>query len=211
MSTDRDTTRIVRSWLEEGVTALPDRVLDAVLDQVPATPQRRSWWPARRIADMNPIAKFAIAAAAVVVIAIVGLELVPRGSFHRTAGAHRRALALPHRGSKPNQPRNRNAARSGYLLLAGLCRGDLIHRARGLATMLAGPLEQGVCRVRGMAGPGPDRDECGCRPVGSRPARSPSPGNRSTTSLRPSRAWQASRQQRRPPSRSTAFPERSSR
>ena len=46
MSTDRDTTRIVRSWLEEGATALPDRVLDAVLDQVPTTPQRRSRWPA---------------------------------------------------------------------------------------------------------------------------------------------------------------------
>ena len=29
MSSDRDTTRIVRSWLDEGVTALPDRVLDA--------------------------------------------------------------------------------------------------------------------------------------------------------------------------------------
>ena len=42
MSTDRDTTRIVRSWLEEGATALPDRVLDAVLDQVPATSQRRA-------------------------------------------------------------------------------------------------------------------------------------------------------------------------
>jgi hypothetical protein len=41
MSTDRDVTSIVRSWLDEGVTALPDRVLDAVLDQVPATPQRR--------------------------------------------------------------------------------------------------------------------------------------------------------------------------
>ena len=53
MHTDRDTTRLVRSWLEEGATALPDRVLDAVLDQVPATPQRRSWWPARRSADMN--------------------------------------------------------------------------------------------------------------------------------------------------------------
>ncbi len=46
MSTDRETTCIVRSWLEEGATALPDRVLDAVLDQVPATRQRRARWPA---------------------------------------------------------------------------------------------------------------------------------------------------------------------
>jgi hypothetical protein len=53
MSTDRDTTRIVRSWLEEGVTALPDRVLDAVLDQLPATPQRRAAWPVRRLLDMH--------------------------------------------------------------------------------------------------------------------------------------------------------------
>jgi hypothetical protein len=77
MSTDRDTTRIVRSWLEEGATALPDRVLDAVLDRVPATPQRRSWWPSRRIAHMNPV-RIAIAAAAVVVVAIVGYNLLPR-------------------------------------------------------------------------------------------------------------------------------------
>ncbi len=78
MSTDREATRIVRSWLEEGVTALPDRVLDAVLDQVPATPQRRSWWPAWRFSDMNTYAKFAIAAAAVVVVAVVGINLLPR-------------------------------------------------------------------------------------------------------------------------------------
>ena len=42
MSTDRDTTRIVRSWLEEGRTTLPDWVRDDVLDRLPATPQRRS-------------------------------------------------------------------------------------------------------------------------------------------------------------------------
>jgi hypothetical protein len=77
MHTDRDTTRIVRSWLDEGVTALPDRVLDAVLDRVPATRQRRSWWPARRFADMNSLAKFSIAAAAVVVVAVVGINLLP--------------------------------------------------------------------------------------------------------------------------------------
>ena len=77
MSTDRDTTRIVRSWLEEGVTALPDRVLDAVLDQVPATSQRRPWWSARRIKEMNNVWKLAIAAAAVVVVTIVGINLLP--------------------------------------------------------------------------------------------------------------------------------------
>jgi hypothetical protein len=77
MNTDRETTRIVRSWLDEGVTALPDRVLDAVLDQIPATRQRRSWWPAWRFADMNSLAKFAIAAAAVVVVAVVGINLLP--------------------------------------------------------------------------------------------------------------------------------------
>ena len=67
MSTDRETTRIVRSWLEEGVTRLPDRVLDAVLDQVPATPQRRSWWPAWRSNQMNTYAKLIATAAAVLV------------------------------------------------------------------------------------------------------------------------------------------------
>ncbi len=77
MSTDRDVTGIVRSWLEEGATALPDRVLDSVLDQLPATSQRRPWWPARRFREMNNVWKLAIAAAAVVVVAIVGINLLP--------------------------------------------------------------------------------------------------------------------------------------
>jgi sugar lactone lactonase YvrE len=81
MSTDRDTTRIVRSWLEEGATALPDRVLDAVLDQVPATHQRRSSWLARRSPLMsNNLVRTGIAAAAVVVAVIVGVNLAPRSS-----------------------------------------------------------------------------------------------------------------------------------
>jgi hypothetical protein len=79
MRTDRDTTRIVRSWLEYGRTALPDHVLDAVLDQLPATRQRRSPWPARRFAEMNNFAKLASAIAAVVVVAVVGYNLLPGG------------------------------------------------------------------------------------------------------------------------------------
>lgn len=77
MSTDRDVTGIVRSWLEEGATALPDRVLDTVLDRLPATSQRRPWWPAWRFREMNNVWKLAIAAAAVVVVAIVGINLLP--------------------------------------------------------------------------------------------------------------------------------------
>ena len=54
MSTDRDTTRIVRSWLQTDEYESADRVLDAVLDQLDTTPQRRAtWWPARRLPQMN--------------------------------------------------------------------------------------------------------------------------------------------------------------
>jgi len=78
MSADRDVTSIVRSWLEDGATTLPDRVLDRVLDELPATPQRRAWWPARRLREMNSFARLAVAAAAVVVVAIVGISFFPR-------------------------------------------------------------------------------------------------------------------------------------
>ena len=76
MSAERDVTRIVRSWLDEGVTQLPDRVLDAVLDQVPATPQRRAGWLARRFPFMNNTMKIALGAAAVVVLAFIGFGVL---------------------------------------------------------------------------------------------------------------------------------------
>lgn len=83
MSTDRDVERIVRSWMGEGVTALPDRVLDLVLDQLPATPQRRAGWLARRFPVMNSnIARFGVAAAVVVLAVIVGINLLPGGGNH---------------------------------------------------------------------------------------------------------------------------------
>jgi hypothetical protein len=80
MSTDRDTTRIVRSWLEEGATELPDRVLDGVLDQLATTPQRRASWLARRFPEMNNTAKLVLAAAAVLVVAFVGVRFLSPGT-----------------------------------------------------------------------------------------------------------------------------------
>ena len=80
MSTDRDTTRIVRSWLEEGRTTLPDWVRDDVFDRLPATPQRRSRGTARRFLTMPTAAKTAIAAAAVILVAVGAFALLPRDS-----------------------------------------------------------------------------------------------------------------------------------
>ena len=84
MSAEREVNRIVRSWLEEGPTVLPERVLDAVLDQVPAIPQRRHSWPAWRLPLMNSEGRIGAAVAAVVVVVLLVVYLLPR--FTNVAG-----------------------------------------------------------------------------------------------------------------------------
>jgi hypothetical protein len=75
MSTDRDVTRIVRSWLRTDEHESADRVLDAVLEALDTTPQRRAtWWSAWRHSDMNTFAKIGVAAAVVTVAALLGFN-----------------------------------------------------------------------------------------------------------------------------------------
>jgi hypothetical protein len=76
MTASRDTERLIRAFLDEGVTELPERVYDAVRSDIDRTHQRvviGSW----RTPDMNTFAKFAIAAAAALVVALVGYNLLP--------------------------------------------------------------------------------------------------------------------------------------
>jgi hypothetical protein len=75
MITERETLQRIGVWMEEGRTSLPDHVLDAVLLDLPKKPQRRPWRPARGFPHKSAYAKVAIAAAAVVVIAIVGFNV----------------------------------------------------------------------------------------------------------------------------------------
>ena len=78
MNTDRDTTRIFRSWLRTDEHESADRVVDAVLDHLDTTPQRRAtWWPVRRLPQMNTTAKLALGAVAVVAIALLGISSSP--------------------------------------------------------------------------------------------------------------------------------------
>jgi hypothetical protein len=72
-----DFDRTARTWLEDGPSQLSDRVLQAALDEIHVTRQRRSWGPARRFRAMNNAMKLAIAAAAVAVVAVAGFSLIP--------------------------------------------------------------------------------------------------------------------------------------
>ena len=78
MTTERDPrTRTVLSWLREDLHENAERVLLSALDEVDTTPQRRPTWSARRSLDMNSPIRYAIAAAAVLVVALVGYQLLP--------------------------------------------------------------------------------------------------------------------------------------
>lgn len=82
MSTERDLPgidRVVRSWLREERHEDADRVLGAVLDELAATPQRRSTpWTAWRDHFMdNNVVRVGLVAAAVVIIAVIAFNLLP--------------------------------------------------------------------------------------------------------------------------------------
>ncbi len=78
MSANRDVNRIVRSWLRTDEHESADAVLQLVLSRLDTTPQRRSWWPTWRSNRMNTYAKLLAAAAAVLVVAVVGYQFLPR-------------------------------------------------------------------------------------------------------------------------------------
>jgi hypothetical protein len=65
------------AWFEDGPTSMPDRVIDVVADRIGRQRQRRPWRHLGR-PFMNTYAKLGLAAAAIVVVAVVGYNLLPR-------------------------------------------------------------------------------------------------------------------------------------
>ena len=72
--------RILEAYLAPEADRLADRVIDAALADIARTSQRRPWWPAWRSNRMNTYTKLIAAAAAVLVVAVVGYQLVPRSN-----------------------------------------------------------------------------------------------------------------------------------
>jgi hypothetical protein len=80
MSSEHDLERTVRAWLSDGLESLPDRYLDAALEEISTTNQRRRGALAWRPSEMNMFARFGLAAAAVSLIAVVAWVALSSGS-----------------------------------------------------------------------------------------------------------------------------------
>ena len=79
MSTNLDFDRMAAAWLAVGPTELADRVLDAALDEVHVTHQRRALRVPWRTTSMSNPFRLAAAVIAVVAVGLVALNL-PRSS-----------------------------------------------------------------------------------------------------------------------------------
>jgi hypothetical protein len=76
MTARRDLDHLVRAYLEDGPTELPDRSFDAVRDHIDMTRQRVVLGP-WRFPKMTSFVRIGMATAAVVVLASVGVKLLP--------------------------------------------------------------------------------------------------------------------------------------
>lgn len=86
MTTDTDTTRVVRSWLHEDAHESAERLLQEVVAALDRTPQHRSRWPAWRVGSMNVDAKLGLYAAAVLAVVALVINLVPGGGTPGVGG-----------------------------------------------------------------------------------------------------------------------------
>jgi len=85
MTEPRDPDRLIRAFLAEGQTELPDRAYDAVRGHIDRERQRVMIGP-WRAPHLSNIAGIAIAAAAVLVVAVVGINLVPSSNVGGVGG-----------------------------------------------------------------------------------------------------------------------------
>ena len=77
MTTNRDLERLLDAWFADGPNEVADRVIDDVADRIERQPQRPAW-RLRWRTPMNATYKLVAAAAALVIVAVVGYNLLPR-------------------------------------------------------------------------------------------------------------------------------------
>jgi hypothetical protein len=81
MTAERETVRALRSLFEDDLTVLPDRVVDAVLAELPVTRQQRRW-----VGWSLPIEPMRLAAATAVLVIAVTVSLGLFGGLRESGG-----------------------------------------------------------------------------------------------------------------------------
>jgi len=103
MSARQDFDRSISTWLEAQVPErASERLLEGSRRQIRLTRQRRALYPTWRFQDMNMYAKLAIAAAAGLLVALLGIYLLPgrdSGSIGRPASS---SAVLPSADAGPS-------------------------------------------------------------------------------------------------------------
>jgi len=142
---DRDANDIVRSWLEIGVTQLPDRVLDDVLVEIPAIPQRRRPWGRAALPQLNRAAQVGLATAAVLLMVAIGLAVFSSG---RGVGSlFGGPTPAPTPTPMPLPQDARSLAPGAYVIGDPFPVRVTVEVPEGWTAGTYGPLETGVSRV----------------------------------------------------------------
>lgn len=78
MNEHTDIERVLEHWFDEGPSTMPDRVVTVVADRIDRQRQRRPWRLPWRPSTMHPTLKLGAGLAAVLLIALVGYQFLPR-------------------------------------------------------------------------------------------------------------------------------------
>jgi hypothetical protein len=79
MNPDRDFDRLLDQWFADGPLEVANRVVGQVADRIERQPQRPAWRLLWR-SPMRPAITYGLAAAAVLVVALLGYNLLPKGA-----------------------------------------------------------------------------------------------------------------------------------
>ena len=80
MTGKRDIERTLDAWFVDGPSVMPDRLFDAVLDQVERTPQRPFARLRLRLTEMNPRIRIYTALAAALLVVVAAVAIIGGGS-----------------------------------------------------------------------------------------------------------------------------------
>ena len=80
MNRQHDIDRTLDAWFVEGPSVMPDRLFDAVFDQVERTPQRRLARLNLRFTEMNPRLRLFTALAAAMLVIVAAIAVIGGGS-----------------------------------------------------------------------------------------------------------------------------------